>query len=99
MNSPYLNVIGLANRAGKCSTGEDTIVRDIQRNRAKLVILASDVGKQTKKRLTDKCQTYNVPFSIADDTNVLSHAIGKHKRVAIAILDAGFAKKIKMLLG
>jgi ribosomal protein L7Ae-like RNA K-turn-binding protein len=99
MKNSYLNLIGLANKAGKCSTGEETIVKDIKSERAKLVLLASDTGPQTRKKITDKCKSYNVPFEIAADSETLSHAIGKQKRVAVAILDAGFANKIKSLLG
>jgi len=95
----YLNIIGLAYRARKCSLGEDIIVNDIRQKRAQLVLLANDTGKQTKKKITDKCRTYNVPFRIVDDRSTLSNAIGKTQRVAIAILDAGFAAKIKSLLG
>ena len=99
MKSNYLNLVGLAYRAGKCSLGEETIVKDIQQRRAKLVLLANDIGPQTRKKITDKCTTYEVPFAIADDRETLSHAIGKSQRVAIAILDAGFAAKITSLLG
>lgn len=79
--------------------GEDAIVKDIQQQRAKLVIVANDTGPQTKKKLTNKCKSYGVPYTIADDRETLSHAIGKSQRVAIAILDAGFAAKITSLLG
>ncbi|WP_099158137.1 L7Ae/L30e/S12e/Gadd45 family ribosomal protein [Virgibacillus ndiopensis] len=100
MKNSYLNMVGLAYRARKCSLGEETIIKDIQQKRARLVLLASDIGPQTKKKLTDKCKTYEIPFVIVeDDRNVLSNAIGKTQRVAIAILDAGFATKIKSLLG
>lgn len=99
MKNNYLNMIGLAYRARKCSLGEETIVKDIQQKRAKLVLIASDIGPQTRKKLTDKCKYYEIPIVIADDKDTLSHAIGKSQRVAIAILDAGFATKIKSLLG
>ena len=92
-------MIGLAVRAGKCSTGEETIIKDIQQNRAKLVIMANDIGPQTKKKITNKCKTYNVPYKIIEeDREVLSQKIGKAKRVGVAILDEGFATKIKSLL-
>jgi len=99
MKNNYLNMIGLAYRAGKCSLGEETILKDIRSNRAKLVLLANDIGPQTKKKLTNKCNFYHVPYVIADDRETLSNAIGKSQRVAIAILDAGFAAKISALLG
>lgn len=100
MKNNYLNIVGLAYRARRCSTGEETIVKDIQQRNAKLVLLASDIGPQTRKKITDKCKTYEIPFVIVDDDReTLSNAIGKSHRVAIAILDAGFATKIKSLLG
>ncbi|HEY4601595.1 MAG TPA: YlxQ family RNA-binding protein [Cerasibacillus sp.] len=97
-NKPYLNLIGLAYRARKCSLGEEAIIKDIQESRAKLVLLANDTGKQTKKKMTDKCHFYNVPLYVVDDRDTLSKAIGKTDRVAIAILDDGFANKLKTLL-
>ncbi|GAA0612217.1 YlxQ family RNA-binding protein [Virgibacillus siamensis] len=99
MRNSYLSLLGLAYSAGKCSLGEETIVKDIRKKRAKLVLLAHDIGPQTRKKITDKCKTNEVPFIIADDRETLSNAVGKSHRVAIAILDAGFAAKIKSLLG
>ncbi|TFJ94697.1 L7Ae/L30e/S12e/Gadd45 family ribosomal protein [Lentibacillus salicampi] len=99
MKADYLNLIGLAYRARKCSLGEETIVKAIQQKKAKLVLLASDVGPRTRKKIINKCKTYEVPFEIVDDRETLSNAIGKPQRVAVAILDAGFAAKINSLLG
>ncbi|MBN6206635.1 ribosomal L7Ae/L30e/S12e/Gadd45 family protein [Ralstonia pickettii] len=100
MKNNYLNNLGLAYRAGKCSLGEDAIIRDIRSGKAKLVLLANDIGYQTKKKLMDKCKYYKVPCIIVEENReTLSNAIGKSQRVAIAILDAGFAKKIKSLFG
>lgn len=59
MNPNYLNIIGLAVRARKCSTGEDTIIKDIRKGRAKLVLLAEDIGPQTKRNFR-----INVPRTI-----------------------------------
>lgn len=97
MKNNYLNMVGLAYRARKLSLGEE-VVKDIKKQRAKLVLLASDTGPQTTKKITDKCKTYEIPLRIVDDKETLSNAIGKSERVAIAILDAGFAAKIKSLL-
>lgn len=90
-------MVGLAYRARKLSLGEE-VVKDIQKRKAKLVLLANDTGAQTTKKITDKCHTYDIPLRIVDDKETLSNAIGKSERVAIAILDAGFATKIRSLL-
>ncbi|WP_101843921.1 YlxQ family RNA-binding protein [Halobacillus sp. Marseille-P3879] len=96
--SQYLNLLGIALRAGKLTLGEEQIVKEIQNKRAKLVLLANDTGKQTKKKLTDKCSFYHIPCYVVDDRETLSQSIGKSGRVAIAVLDQGFAKKLQSLL-
>ena len=98
MDQRYLNVVGLAYRARKCSTGEETIIQDIQKERAKLILIANDISSKTKKKLTDKCKSYHIPYIEVDDRVTLARAIGKSERVAIAILDEGFARKIQSLL-
>lgn len=96
----YLNIVGLCFRAGKCTIGEDAILKSVRNRKAELVLLAQDIGDQTKKKLTDKCTYYQVPFLIVkEDRDTLSQAIGKSQRVAVAILDKGFAEKIQSLVG
>lgn len=98
MNNNYLNILGLAYRAGKCSVGETAIIKDIQQQKVKLILLASDIGRQTRKKVTDKCKTYHIPYVFIDDRVTIGNAIGKSQRVAIGIIDEGFAKKIQSLL-
>lgn len=98
MKNRYLNMIGLAYRAGQCSIGEENIIKNIQKRRAHLILLANDIGMQTKKKLIDKCETYKVPYMIVDDRETLSQSFGKTNRVALAILEKGFATKIQSLL-
>lgn len=100
MKNSYLNLLGLAYRARMCSLGEDGIVKDIQQRKAKLVLIASDIGPQTYKKITDKCKSSNIPYVVLpENRDALSHAIGKTGRVAVAILDQGFATKMQSLLG
>ncbi|WP_102335896.1 YlxQ family RNA-binding protein [Salimicrobium jeotgali] len=94
----YLDFLGLAMRAGKITVGEEFIVKDIQSKRAKLVLVAADTGKQTKKKLNDKCSYYQIPIFEVDDRQTISQAIGKSGRVAIAVTEKGFAKKMQSLL-
>lgn len=98
MKNNYLNLLGLAQRARKCALGEEAIVKSIQQNKAKLVLIAEDIGSHTRKKIVDKCTTFKVPFVVVDNRDVLSQAIGQSQRVAVAILDAGFAKKMASIL-
>jgi|SRR5690625_3278582 len=94
MDHRYLNLLGIAYRAGKCITGEEAIIKSIQHKKANVVLIAEDIGESTKKKITDKCKTYNIPCIIVDNREILSQAIGQIGRVAIAIEDKGFSKKM-----
>lgn len=98
MRNSYLNLLGLALRSGQLATGEQKVLKSVQTGQAKLVLIANDAGYQTKKKLTDKCETNNIPYKVIDDRHTISKAIGKSSRVVVAILDNGFATKIQSLL-
>lgn len=89
---PFYQLLGLANRAGKCITGEEAIINALRKQKLYLVIVAKDASPNTKKRYSDKCSFYNVPCLELGTVVELSHAIGKFNRVAIGISDQGFAK-------
>lgn len=94
----FLNTLGLASRARKIVTGE-TLINKIRSNEVYFVIIAADASDNTKKKLTDKCTSYNVDYTIASNINELSKAVGKNNRVALGIQDAGFAKNLKEKIG
>jgi len=91
------SLLGLANRAGKIVTGEDLVLKEIRNKRAKLVIIAEDASENTMKKFTDKCSYYQVPLKKVNSRVTLGQSIGKPERVLVAVLDAGFAEKLKSL--
>lgn len=97
-NQTILQLLGLAARARKVISGEELVVNEIRHGKAKLVLLASDASANTSKKLKDKCAYYNVELHVLGDRYDLGHATGKEARVALAITDSGFAKKISSLL-
>ena len=91
-------LLGIATRARKVITGEDLTVREVQAGKAQLVVITSDASDNTMKKITDKCNFFNVEKHVFGSREDLGHAIGKDSRVVLAITDAGFAKKISELL-
>jgi len=89
-----LSLLGLAHRARKIVSGEEPAIREIRRGRAKLLIVSTDASVNTKKRMKEKCEFYQVPLFVAFSRKELGKSIGKDNRVVIAVLDEGFAKKI-----
>lgn len=99
MNSnQWMSLLGLANRARKIISGEELSVKEIRSGKAKLILLSADASANTTKKITDKCNSYQVPLKVVEDRFLLGKAIGKEARVVVAVLDNGFAKKLVTLL-
>ena len=98
LNKQVASLLGLAMRARKLATGESAL-KSIQSDKAHLVLIASDASDNTKKKYIDKCTYYQVDYCIAGTSEELSNSVGKVNRMAIAVLDAGFAKSMKSKLG
>ena len=90
-----LSLIGLAMKAGRCTSGETMTENETKLGRARLVIVASDASDNTKKKFRDMCEFYKVPICFYGDKDTLGHAMGKEFRASLAILDEGFAAGIQ----
>jgi ribosomal protein L7Ae-like RNA K-turn-binding protein len=94
----WATFLGLANRARKCISGEELVIKEIQRKNAKLVLLSLDASENTKKRIQDKCKYYEVDLRSVPSREELGNAIGKEQRVVVAVNDQGFAAKLLQML-
>lgn len=94
MNKFFTN-IGLAQRAGKLVSGDDTVLDTIRSGKAKLVILATDASDNTAKKYRDKCASYHVSLMEYGTREELGASVGKAERVIMAITDEGFAKLLR----
>lgn len=94
MSNNSINLLGLAQAAGKLVSGTETVVKTIQQETAVLVIMATDVSEKTKKNIENKCEYYEAEYIQMFTTEEISIALGK-KRSIVAFLDRGFAKSFK----
>ncbi|MEH7344843.1 YlxQ family RNA-binding protein [Bacillus sp. JJ1532] len=94
----WMSLLGLANRARKITSGEELTIKEIRNGKAKLILLSADASVNTTKKVTDKCKSYQIPYRLVENREILGQAIGKDARVVVAVLDDGFAKKLKSLL-
>ena len=84
-------VLGLAQKAGKISSGDTGVREALSGRKAKLLIIASDVAPNTEKELKFLAEKASVPVMICMKRAELGQCIGKAPRAAAAVLDAGFA--------
>lgn len=94
--SDLRGLLGLCSRSRNLATG-DEVMKSIQKQKAKLVLIADDCGNNMRKKLTDKCSFYNVPCCFIDPL-ILNQAIGTSNRKSVAVLDEGFAQKLHTCL-
>ncbi|HUC90929.1 MAG TPA: ribosomal L7Ae/L30e/S12e/Gadd45 family protein [Paenibacillus sp.] len=94
-----LSALGMAMRAGKLATGDETVLKAVKQGKAALVLVAGDASDNTKKKYRDKCATYGVPLLEVFDRFTLGAAIGKEERVIVGVADSGFAGMIRSHLG
>lgn len=89
-----LSMIGLAKKAGRLVSGEFMTEGAIKDGSAQLVIIASDVSENTRKKFTNSCSYYHVPIREYSDKETLGHGIGKEFRASLAVTDKGLAQAI-----
>ena len=62
-------------RSGNVSYGE-TLIEDIRKNKVFTVIISTDMGETSKKKIVDKCTFYQIPYFTILDKESLSKAVG-----------------------
>lgn len=90
----FFSMLGMAKRAGKVSAGEFIVKKDIQRNKARLVIIATDASLNTKKSIINSCEFYKVKYIIHSTMEELGKSIGAPMRAVISVNDDNFQKAV-----
>ncbi|MBI9009106.1 MAG: ribosomal L7Ae/L30e/S12e/Gadd45 family protein [Tenericutes bacterium] len=93
-----LNTLGLCKRANKLISGEELVLGKVKKNAVYIVFLASDAGKNTTKRMTDKTNFYKIRLVNTFTTEELNTAIGTQNRKVLAITSKDFTKLIEQKL-
>ena len=88
-----INLLGLAQRAGKLITGTETVIDKLKQKKIKAVIMASDIQDNTDEKVRRAARKDDIPMITEFSANELEKAIGK-KRKVLGLIDAGFAKAL-----
>lgn len=94
-----LGAVGLAVKARGCLIGTNASVDAMREGKGFLLIPASDISDNTKKRLVGTAEYHNIPYLHAPVTKSdLMHAVGKTSdTAAVLFTDRGFVKIIEKL--
>lgn len=90
--------LGLATKAGKLLSGEDTCERMLKLGKVYLVIVAEDASDNTRKKFENMCDYRKVDIMYFGKKEMLGKFTGKKTRSVIAITDRGFAGRLKEMI-
>jgi ribosomal protein L7Ae-like RNA K-turn-binding protein len=89
-----LNLVSLAQKAGKIASGEFMTEKAVKTGEAYLVIVAEDASDNTQKKFRNMCDFYKVSLISYGSKEQLGHAVGKEMRASLAVTDEGLAQAI-----
>ena len=95
---PVLSMLGLAARARNVVSGGFSTEAAVKSGKAYLVLIAEDASDNTKKKFSNMCNFYKVPYYCYEEKAYLGHAIGKEERTSLAVTNKGFADSIRKQL-
>jgi len=98
LNKRATSLLSLASRAGKVTSGGDSVEKALQSGVCELIIISSEASENTKKKFINKCHYYEVETIVCGTVEEISKAIGRNERTVAAINDTGFAKLLKECL-
>jgi len=88
------NLIGLAQRAGKTSSGVSAANTSLIRKRACVLLMSEDIASNSRELLLKSCIKQNIPWIVLGSRYDIGNSIGKAYRVAVTINEAGIAEAI-----
>ncbi len=91
--------LGLAARAGMIASGEFQTEKAVKSGKASLVVCACDASGNTKKKFSNACEYYGVPYLEFSDRERLGHAIGREFRASLAVTDEKLSEAIMKAAG
>lgn len=87
-------LLGLATKAGKVAFGTESVIDTINKNKAKLVLVAEDSADRTKRNIIRKAEENNVLVRVYGNIENLSKSIGKENKAIVCIKDSNFSKEM-----
>ncbi len=84
--------IGLCIKARACSFGYENALKMLKKSKSFLVLVSDDASEGSKKRMADKCKSYDTEIAILDIRETLNTLRVKNDVKIISINDENFKK-------
>lgn len=91
MTDRFYGALGLAQKAGKCVSGEFAVGKAMSSGKVLLLLMDEGASGATKDRFRIDCEHHGIAYLEAEE---IGSAIGKPSRMIIGITDEGFKNMI-----
>lgn len=98
MEEKILNLLSMAARARRVTSGMTLTVEAVKKGEAKLLLLANDASEDTKKDVHILAEKNSLNIYEILNKNALGSIIGKEERAVVAVLDEGFSKAFEKII-
>ncbi len=96
-----MGFLGLCRRAGKLCCGHDAVIESVVKDKAELVILASDASERLKNEIRHAATYGDKNIEVIESAFLMQDfysGIGK-KSAVFSVIDKSFKEKIKTMFG
>lgn len=94
-NEKVTNLLSMAQRAGKCASGQFAVKSALDSGKVTLMLIAGDAAESIKKEYSTAATAKNIPYYEVLDREALGHCLGKELRSVAVLLDKGFSKAME----
>ena len=91
-------LLGLCQKAGKIVFGTEASIEAINRNKVKLVLIATNASDRMKKNFYNNCKNKGINIYEVLSIEEMSRAIGQNNKAVICIKDINFSKAITKII-
>lgn len=94
LNARILNLIGMARKAGAIVSGSNSVLQELGKPTAHLLVVANDAAAGTADKILNKAKGCEVPDVKLFDKRKLGSAVGRDERSHLVVTNKKFAKNL-----
>ena len=91
LRSRILNLIGMSRKAGAIVSGSNSVLQELGKPTAALLIVATDAAPGTAEKILNRARGADVPFFKLFDKQTLGSAVGRDERSHLVLTNKKFA--------
>lgn len=94
-NEKITNLLSMAQRAGKCASGQFAVQKALESGKVSLMLIAADSAESTKEEYRKLAEKDGIKYFEVLDRESLGHCLGKEYRSVAVLMDKGFSKAME----